>query len=249
MGGYGVATTEFGKTFAYGEGLVGQCAVEGKTLQITQLPADYIQIASGSGAAAPNQVLLHPFTLNGKLVGVVELAGFNPLTQKQQDMLAEFSVTTAVLIEMIEQRHALEMELDRQQSSEEHLRHQASLQQALIDNIPYPLFYKGADSRFLGFNQAYEKFFNIKRDDLIGKKVVDLEFLPLDDRIAYQAEDERVIAEVAQVQKEMLIPFADGALHKTVYCVSGFRLSNGEPGGLVGIFIDLTKYQEGLKNG
>ncbi len=249
IGGYGVAISEHGKTIVYGEGLAGQCAIEEKTLYVNQLPADYTQIASGSGAAAPTQIMLHPLMLNGKLVGVVELAVFNLLTQKQKEMLAEFSATTAVLIEMIEQRQILEMELCRQQLSEESLRKQTSLQQALIDNIPYPIFYKDSDSRFLGFNRAYEKIFNVKRADLIGKKVRDLEFLPLEDRMAYQAEDERVIAEVVEVQREMLIPFADGEMHKTVYCVSGFRLADGQPGGLVGIFIDFTKYQEGLKNG
>lgn len=249
IGGYGVSVGEHGRTLAFGEGLVGQCAIDEKTLYVNQLPADYVQVASGSGAAAPHQVILHPLMLNGKLVGVVELAVFKLLTQKQEEMLAEFSATTAVLIEMIEQRQILELELRRQQLSEESLRHQASLQQALIDNIPYPIFYKDSDSRFLGFNRAYEKTFNVKRENLIGKKVGDLEYLPLEDRLAYQAEDERVIAEVAEVQKEMLIPFADGRLHKTVYCVSGFRLADGERGGLVGIFIDFTKYNEGLKNG
>jgi PAS domain S-box-containing protein len=249
VGGYGVAISELGKIVPYGESLVGQCALEEKALQINQPPADYIHIASGGGAAVPKVILLHPLVLNEKLVGVLELASFNMLTAKQEKMLAEFTATTAVIIEMIEQRQALELEFRRQQASEESLRHQASLQQALIDNIPYPIFYKGPDCRFLGFNRAYEKTFDIKREFLIGKKVLDLDYLPLDDRTAYQQEDERVIAEMAEVQREMLIPFADGELHQTLYCVSGFRLDDGQPGGLVGMFIDFTKHQEGLKNG
>ncbi|HSC68789.1 MAG TPA: PAS domain-containing protein, partial [Cellvibrio sp.] len=107
--------------------------------------------------------------------------------------------------------------------------------------IPYPIFYKGADSRFLGVNRAYEQTFNIRGADLIGKRVLDLEYLPEADRIAYQAEDERVIANQESVQREMLIPFADGSFHNTLYCVSGFQLGKGKPGGLVGIFIDINK--------
>lgn len=249
VGGYGVAINELGKIVPYGEGLVGQCALEEKILQINQPPTDYIQIASGGGAATPQIIVLYPLLLNGKLVGVLELASFNVLTVKQEKMLADFTAITAVIIEMIEQRRTLEMELRRQKLSQESLRHQASLQQALIDNIPYPIFYKGPDSRFLGFNRAYEKTFNIKREQLIGKRVLDLDYLPIDDRTAYQKEDEQVIAEGGEVQREMLIPFADGELHKTLYCVSGFRLDDGQPGGLVGMFIDFTKHQEGLKNG
>ena len=249
VGGYGVAISDLEKKIPYGEGLLGQCALEGKILQINQPPVDYIQIASGSGAAAAKVILLQPLLLNGKLVGVLELAFFKLLTGKQEKMLAEFNATTAVIIEVIEQRKALELELHRQKHSEESLRYQASLHQALIDNIPYPIFYKGPDCRFLGFNRAYEKTFDVKREFLIGKQVLDLDYLPLEDRTAYQEEDEQVIAEVGRVQREMLIPFADGKLHQTLYCVSGFRLDDGQPGGLVGMFIDFTKHQEGLKNG
>lgn len=249
VGGYGVAISELGKTLPYGEGLVGQCALEEKPVQINQPPADYIQIASGAGAAPAKVILLYPLLLNGRLGGVLELALFNALTAKQEKMLTELTAIIAVVSEMTEQRQALKLEFGRQKASEESLRDQAALQQALIDNIPYPLFYKGPDCRFLGFNQAYEKTFQVKREQLIGKQVRDLDYLPEEDRIAYQEEDERAIAEFGDIQREMLIPFADGKMHRTLYCVSGFRLDDGQPGGLVGMFIDFTKHQEGLENG
>jgi len=249
IGGYGVPVSDTGKVIDYGEGLAGQCALEEKSLQINQPPSDYIQISSGGGSAIPKVIWLHPLLLKGKLVGVLELASFNALTNKQEKMLAEFETIAAANIELMEQRYNLELEFHRQKLSEEALRHQTALQQALIDTIPYPIFYKGADCRFLGFNRAYEKTFNVKREQLIGKQVLDLEYLPAADRIAYQAEDERIIAEVGEIQREVLIPFADGKLHQTLYCVSGFRLEGGRPGGLVGIFIDFTNQQEGLKNG
>ena len=116
---------------------------------------------------------------------------------------------------------------------------QLALQQALIDTLPFPVFYKGADSRFLGFNRAYEAVFKVRRADLIGKRVLDLDYLPQADRLAYQAEDEATIASGGTVQRDMRIPFADGKLHDTLYCVSGFRRRDGSPGGLVGTFVDV----------
>jgi PAS domain-containing protein len=41
-----------------------------------------------------------------------------------------------------------------------------------------PIFYKGADTRFIGCNQAYEQAFGINRSDFIGKRVLDLDYLP-----------------------------------------------------------------------
>ncbi|MBI4958311.1 MAG: PAS domain S-box protein [Desulfovibrio sp.] len=123
---------------------------------------------------------------------------------------------------------------------------QLAFQQALMDTIPYAVFYKGPDSRFLGFNKAYEDCFGVRREDLIGKRVLDLEYLPMADRTAYQAEDVAVIESVGRVHKEMPIPFADGKLHQTLYSVTGFRLSEGQAGGLIGVIVDITerKYNE-----
>lgn len=242
IGGYGVPTSNVGKIIAFGEGLAGQCALEKMVLEIHQPPADYIHIHSGTGAAAPSVILLRPLLLKDKLVGVLELAAFSPITRQQEKMLCEFEAIVAANIELIEQRMNLEQEFLRQQESEARLHYQSVFQQALIDSIPFPIFYKGADSYFLGFNQAYEQVFNVKRDQLIGKRVLDLEYLPIEDRTAYQQEDEQIIAQTGSIQREILMPFADGKLHKTLYSVSGFCVEKDQPSGMVGIFVDLSDH-------
>ncbi len=118
---------------------------------------------------------------------------------------------------------------------------QLAFQQALVDTIPYPIFYKDADTRFLGFNRAYEETFQVRREDLIGKRVLDLDYLPLEDRLAYQREDEQTIASAGTVTRDMSIPFADGKIHDTIYSVAGFRRADDRPGGLVGTFVDVTE--------
>ena len=114
----------------------------------------------------------------------------------------------------------------------------------LIDIIPYPIFYKGPDTRFIGFNKAYEEIFKVKRKDLIGKRVLDLEYLPMEDRILYQKEDEETIKNTSELQKEMPIPFADGKVHTTLYWIKGFKRTDGTPGGLIGTFIDISHQKE-----
>ncbi|MFA0011338.1 response regulator [Vibrio sp. 10N.261.46.E12] len=117
-------------------------------------------------------------------------------------------------------------------------------QQKLIDSVPIPLFYKDADSRFQGFNTAYENTFGVKSEDLVGLKVTELTYLPEEDRLAYQAEDESVIAEQKTIKREMKIPFSDGEIHDTLYWVSGFTDSDNKPAGMVGNFIDISKEKE-----
>src|SRR5207253_1133850 len=44
--------------FRMGEGLVGQCALEKKTILLTRVPSDYIQISSGLGEAPPLNIIV-----------------------------------------------------------------------------------------------------------------------------------------------------------------------------------------------
>lgn len=146
------------------------------------------------------------------------------------------------LIEERDKDHQREQKLQR--TLQAHMSRQIAFEQALIDTIPYPLFYKGPDCRFIGVNRAYEETFGVSRNELIGKQVLDLEYLPMEDRIMYQAEDEAMIRNASTVHKEMLIPFGDGKEHRTLYWVSGFLDPDGKPGGLIGSIVDISELIE-----
>jgi two-component system sensor histidine kinase/response regulator len=114
-------------------------------------------------------------------------------------------------------------------------------QQALADTIPYPIFVKGPDLKFINVNKAYEQTFNVKRADIIGKTVLDLAYLPLADRKAFQAEDTAVIASMGMVRKEIPLVYADGLEHTTMYWVKSFAKADGGAGGLLGTFVDISE--------
>ena len=129
----------------------------------------------------------------------------------------------------------------------ERKRHDAELaehilfQQALADTIPYPIFVKAPDLTFTNVNKAYEQTFNVKRENIIGKTVLDLEFLPLADRIAYQAEDTEIIASMGMIRKEISLVYGDGLEHTTMYWVKSFLKADGSSAGLLGTFVDISE--------
>ncbi len=177
------------------------------------------KLDAGERVEAEGQYLRHDGTVfSGRLIG-------------RRVTVAGFQHAAIWVIEDISERKRMEADLADQ----------FAFQQALIDTIPYPVFYKGADARFLGFNRAYEAVFSVQRQSLIGKRVLDLDYLPEADRQAYQAEDERVIATQGEVRREMLMPYADGRQHETVYFVAGFARADGAPAGLVGTFVDISE--------
>jgi len=145
-----------------------------------------------------------------------------------------------VVINGVERILASGIDITERKRLEMRLADQLAFKQALMDTIPYAVFYKDAATRFMGCNVAYEKTFGIKLEDFIGKRVLDLEYLPEQDRLAYQAEDEATIASVGHVRKEMAIPFVDGLIHQTLYSVNGFRQADGTPGGVIGIIVDIS---------
>ena len=78
--------------FHWGEGLVGQCALEKRILVVEELPSDYVRIRSGIGEGAPRSLLVVPALFQGDVNGVIELAAmprFKPIHRVLLEKLAE----------------------------------------------------------------------------------------------------------------------------------------------------------------
>ena len=110
----------------------------------------------------------------------------------------------------------------------------------LIDTLPNAVFAKTEDVHFVTCNRAYEAFFGIDRNTLIGKTVIDLDYLPMSDRLRYQAEDEQIINNNQTVHREVDFDFADGQNHNCLYWSSGFHKDSAVRG-LVGVIVDISE--------
>ncbi|MCT4638374.1 MAG: cache domain-containing protein [Bacteroidales bacterium] len=71
------------KSIEIGEGIVGTCAIEQKTIYMTDVPDNYISIGSGLGDAKPSCLIIVPLIINEKFYGVIELASFNKLKEHE----------------------------------------------------------------------------------------------------------------------------------------------------------------------
>ena len=69
------------KTIKKGEGLIGTCAIEKKSIQIDEIPDGYVTLKSGLGDTPPNHLLLLPVVNEDQLVGVIEIASLKAFSQ------------------------------------------------------------------------------------------------------------------------------------------------------------------------
>ncbi|HUQ25394.1 MAG TPA: EAL domain-containing protein [Burkholderiales bacterium] len=113
--------------------------------------------------------------------------------------------------------------------------------QKLIETLPNPVFFKGTDGRYLGVNEAWERFFGMPRDAIIGKTVHDL--YPHDaDTANRKAEIDDVLWRNPGTQVyEMRISLASGAYRDAVYYKATFTGPDGKVAGLIGTIIDVTE--------
>jgi hypothetical protein len=75
--------------YEFGEGLIGQAAVSGRTLYLDDVPTGYIRILSGLGSASPGYLLIVPIKKQEQVKGIIELASFIPLSEDQRKFVEE----------------------------------------------------------------------------------------------------------------------------------------------------------------
>ncbi len=122
MGSYGYAMGGMPTTFRPGETLIGTAAAEGRTILVENVPAGYLKIASGLGEAPPANVIVLPVLFEDKVLGVIELASFQPFTQIQKDFLSQIAEMIATSVNTISVNTKTEVLLKQSQELTEQLK-------------------------------------------------------------------------------------------------------------------------------
>ena len=112
------------KQVSLGEGLVGQCFLEGERIYLLEVPADYITITSGLGGATPNALLLVPLKVNEKIFGVLELATFGKYEQHEIELVEKLTESIASTISAVRVSESTRILLEKTQQQAEEMRAQ-----------------------------------------------------------------------------------------------------------------------------
>ena len=81
------------RAFLPGEGLVGQAAADRRMIVVRDVPAGYVEVRSGLGAAPPRSLVLVPTHAEGEVNGVLELGFFAPPDAAALELLGAVAET------------------------------------------------------------------------------------------------------------------------------------------------------------
>lgn len=87
------------KTFKFGEGLVGQSAIERDVVFRVEIPNDYVSITSGLiGENRPKCIFVMPLITNEKIYGLLEFAAIQRFSEMEVEIIKEVSEIIAQTI-------------------------------------------------------------------------------------------------------------------------------------------------------
>ena len=181
------------KRFAVGEDLVGRCAYEHKTIYMTDIPKDYINITSGMGSATASTLLLVPLVLNDNVFGIIELASFHNLEDYKinfVEKVAESIASTISTVKINERTNNLlnqsKVQAEELASKEEEMRQnmeelQATQEEAARRENESNAIMKVINDKLIvveydmsgvvtNVNDTYSKMLGVTADKIIGQK-------------------------------------------------------------------------------
>ena len=127
LGGYAFRERKtMDQYFNLGQGLVGQCALEGQPIIIGEPPADYIRIGSGLGETVPKAIAVLPVQRGERLLGVVELATLEGFGANEQALLDGVMPILAMNLEILERNAKTQQLLEETQRQAESMERQAA---------------------------------------------------------------------------------------------------------------------------
>lgn len=110
------------KTVSPGEGLCGQCYLEGETIVIRTTPQNFFTIPAGIGDIEPTAATYVPIKLNNKTLGVLEIASVTPFEEHQIDLMEKVCALFAATVESIQNFETNSRLLEQSQMLAEDLR-------------------------------------------------------------------------------------------------------------------------------
>ncbi|WP_095151423.1 response regulator [Pseudomonas sp. Irchel s3b5] len=176
----------------FGDGLLGQCAVDRQPRQFQALPEHQWRLHSPLGEMTASCLLLQPIVRGERLLGVLELAGLEPLGERELQLLHEATPRLAAAMAILERNQAVKtllaetrrqanemaeqaLQLEEQakalETQQSALRATEAWYRGIIEAAPDGMLVVDADGKILRTNRQLDQLFGYAAGELIGEKI------------------------------------------------------------------------------
>jgi PAS domain S-box-containing protein len=195
LGSYGYRERkELSNSYAIGESLVGQCAMEKKPITL-RAPKDYIKISSGLGDGPPASIMVQPVVHGDRVLGVIEMASFQQFADRETALVDSLLPVLATNMEIMDrnlrtkellastQEQAERMEKQAAQLEEQSVEMEAQQAELLetenwfrsiIEAAPDGMLVADDAGRILLANPALESIFGYSPGELLSLQIEQL---------------------------------------------------------------------------
>ncbi len=115
--------------------------------------------------------------------------------------------------------------------------------EALVDNIPLPLFFKDEEGAMLGANKAYEDFFQVKKEEVLNKTLKKLDYFSEEEQKEYHRDALESIKNLTCQHCERVYNVG-GQEISSLFWGKGFATPQSGERGLIGTIVDITKQKD-----
>jgi diguanylate cyclase (GGDEF)-like protein/PAS domain S-box-containing protein len=173
------------------------------------------------------------FSSTGQLEGLMAVLGRRKAKNPEviQAVLKFFAARVAV-------------EMDRR-TLKEKLLAQRRRSQAILDAVPFPIFFKNEKGVYTGCNTDFERFIGLDRNKIIGQTVYGVS--PEEFAAVYHEADQALFRQGGSQSYETAVRYADGSNREVLFQKAVFKNPDGVTGGIVGTMIDITARKEAEK--
>jgi PAS domain S-box-containing protein len=131
------------------------------------------------------------------------------------------------------------MDITNEKNARQQVEFQSYFLSLIIDNIPFPMFYKGLDGKYLGFNKPFAEYIGKPKEEIIGKTAFEI-FDKKQAEIFYQKDLELYNSGQGQIY-ETEIAYPTGKKLNVVFHKSVFFDMDQKPFGIIGVYFDITE--------
>jgi signal transduction histidine kinase/HAMP domain-containing protein len=240
-------TPEPAREIRFGDGLLGQCAEDGRRIHLREIPPDYAAIRSALGGAAPRSVVLLPVLFEDETRAVIELASIEEFSEIHLAFLDQLGESIGIVLSTITANMRAEDLVQEQAARAEAEAGLARLRQ-VVDVMPEAILIADAVGRVYLSNAAASEIMGVVPETVSpaaegspdARRVDGAPYLPRDHPLA------RAVFQSEVVRGEQLVVTNTITGMDVPILVNSAPLSDalGHPAGGVAVFQDISPLRD-----